>query len=57
MLVFVDLKNKLQLGDLIGQAFLEEIEKLKGESELNNIIFDINILRYSLANLLSFLGY
>lgn len=50
MLAFVELKNKLQLGEITGQAFQEGIENFKGESELNNIILDINILRYSLVN-------
>ena len=50
MLDFVDLKNKLQLGEITIQEFREGAEKQKGGSDVNNIILDINILRYSLAD-------
>lgn len=50
MLNFVYLKNKLQLGEMNTQVFSAEIGKLKGKSDLNNIIIDINILRYSIGN-------
>jgi|GEM_PF-4389277 len=50
MLDYVDLKNKLQLGLIDMTAFRQGLEKLKGESDANNLILDINSLRYALAN-------
>ena len=49
MLDYVDLKNKLQLGLITTTAFHQGLGKLKSGSDANNLILDINILRYSLT--------
>jgi hypothetical protein len=56
MLEYVDLKNKLQLGQITMSTFRDSLEKLKGDSDRNNIILDINILRYSLAEDINAVG-
>ena len=50
MLDYVDLKNRLQLGQITTSEFQQSLETLKGDNDRNNIIIDINILRYSLAD-------
>ncbi|HET6252995.1 MAG TPA: DUF4365 domain-containing protein [Puia sp.] len=50
MLDYVDLKNKLQLGLITMTSFRQGLETLKGDSDANNLILDINSLRYALAN-------
>lgn len=50
MLAFIDLKNNMVLGEITPQQFRERAEQQKGEGEVNNIILDINILRYELVD-------
>jgi hypothetical protein len=56
MVLFVEFKNRLALGNMTGEQFLNELAQLSTEvdEEQNKINIEINTIRYRLANLKAF---